>query len=470
MTDSLAERLAELERAREDADRLYNQALTALDRALGRPSDLPHPPPAYDATRLADLNDTWNLLPAGSPVIDRSLKGRLRGLVWRMVGPALETQQRFNAALVDHLNRNATAHAEAARAIASTIALVRDRINAELVFQSHLIQFLQTITLYVDTKDRATAGGQDVLNAALGAMTDTWLKHWESLGTRERRFVDRLSAIDDVRATASIAQQTALDLKREVEKLLAGPGAPDVPGAPGAPGAPDLNAFKYLAFEDQFRGSVDDIGGRLKDYVALFQGQTDVLDIGCGRGEFLELLAAAGVRARGLDINLAMVEASRARGLDVSQGDALSYISSLPDASLGGLFAAQVAEHLPPDYLSTLLETAAHKIRAGGVIVLETINPACWVAFFDSYIRDLTHVRPLHPDTLQYLVRVSGFPQVSVAFTSPVAAADRLQRIRPVPADAPPAIIEIVDVINDNLDKLNARMFTHRDYAVIGRK
>jgi len=77
-------------------------------------------------------------------------------------------------------------------------------------------------------------------------------------------------------------------------------------------------------------------------------------------------------------------------------------------------------------HLAGLLELAAHKIRSGGLIVLETINPACWVAFFESYIRDLTHVRPLHPETLQYLVRVSGFAEVHLRFSSPVPPADRL--------------------------------------------
>jgi O-antigen chain-terminating methyltransferase len=198
----------------------------------------------------------------------------------------------------------------------------------------------------------------------------------------------------------------------------------------------------------------------------LFEGQTDVLDLGCGRGEFLELLRTHGIPARGLDSNLAMVEASRARGLDVTQGDALSYLSGLPDGSIGGMFAAQVVEHLPPDYLSKLLEAAAHKIRGGGVIVLETINPACWLAFFESYIRDLTHVRPLHPETLQFLVRVSGFHDVRVQFTSPVADAERLALLPPAAGET---AASVVDAFNENVTKLNARLFGYQDYAVIGR-
>ena len=196
-----------------------------------------------------------------------------------------------------------------------------------------------------------------------------------------------------------------------------------------------------------------------------------MLDIGCGRGEFLELLKQRGITARGLDLNHEMVETSRARGLDVTEGDALGYLESLPDASLGGIFAAQVVEHLDPRYLMRLLETAAHKIRPGGVIVLETINPACWLAFFESFIRDVTHVWPLHPETLQYLVRASGFARVDIEYPSPVAEASRLQTV--------PAPSGDVDACRSRIwsrpstrtsSKLNARLFTFQDYAAIGTK
>jgi O-antigen chain-terminating methyltransferase len=250
-----------------------------------------------------------------------------------------------------------------------------------------------------------------------------------------------------------------------------GPGnEPTQPAAPVVPVVADLESFKYLGFEDQFRGSVDDIRRRLTEYVTLFEGRQDVLDVGCGRGEFLELLRDRGIRARGVDLNHAMVEASRERGLDVSEGDALGYVASLPDASLGGLFAAQFVEHLAPDYLTAFLETAAHKLRQDGLVVLETINPACWLAFFESYIRDLTHVRPLHPETLQYLVRVSGLYDVRIEFKSPVAESARLQSIRLPDAARSPDVDDVIQAFNENVAKLNARLFTFQDYAVIGRK
>jgi len=101
--------------------------------------------------------------------------------------------------------------------------------------------------------------------------------------------------------------------------------------------------------------------------------------------------------------------------------------------------------------------------------VLETINAACWLAFFESYIRDLTHVRPLHPETLQYVVRASGFHDVTIEYTSPVAESARLQTV-PRPAEAGgTTLADAIETFNENFLKLNARLFTFMDYAVVAR-
>jgi len=290
--------------------------------------------------------------------------------------------------------------------------------------------------------------------------------------------LDALAATDDsLRAALSVVQQASLVLKREVARLEvaprvtapAGTSAPVPAASPDQAFAPALDAYKYLAFEDRFRGSRDEIRARMATYLPLFDGASDVLDVGCGRGEFLELLASAGITARGLDLNHEMVETCRANGLDVTEGDAVGYLSALPDGSLGGLFAAQVVEHLEPAYLLSFLELAFHKLRPGGRLVLETLNPSCWVAFFESYIRDITHVWPLHPETLQFLVVASGFTSADVEYRSPIADADKLQ---PVTATASmgPVLADLVDSFNANVDKLNSRIYSFLDYAVIGTR
>ena len=226
-----------------------------------------------------------------------------------------------------------------------------------------------------------------------------------------------------------------------------------------------LDSHKYVGFEDRFRGSTDDIRQRVSEYLPFFQGARDVLDIGCGRGEFLALLRERGIQARGVDINSSMVDVCRQHGLDATEADALSYLRAQPDGSLGGLFAAQVVEHLEPRYLMGFLDAAFDKLRPGAPMILETINPACWYAFFESYIRDITHVRPIHPDTLTYLMIASGFQQVDIRYRAPYPDHEKLQPIAPQAS-----LGDAVDTLNANVERLNRLLFTWLDYAAIGRR
>ncbi len=473
---TVEEKLQRLAKEREEADRRYNEALTALDKAVTGRLDVPDPSPAFDDHRIDALNDAWNILPA--PPASGGVKGKLADFVWRIVSPYFQRQLTFNSWLVDHLNRNLAAAREAHQAALEDVEAIRAHSGALVEFQTRLIQYLQQITLYVDTRTRASEGGALVLNSAISGLAATVDKRAESAAARDVRLdarLDALTATDEhLRAAISVVQQATLVLKREVARFPSAPVQPSVPSgaAPSSPTpafSPALDAYKYLAFEDRFRGSREDIRARLESYLPFFEGASDVLDVGCGRGEFLELLGRTGITARGIDLNHEMAETCRASGLDVTEADAVDYLSSLPDESLGGLFAAQVVEHLQPGYLLAFLELAFHKLRPGSRIVLETLNPSCWVAFFESYIRDITHVWPLHPETLQFLVVASGFTSADIEYRSPVAEADKLQPVT-VTAAVGPVLADLVDSFNLNVEKLNGRMFTFLDYAVVGKK
>jgi O-antigen chain-terminating methyltransferase len=203
----------------------------------------------------------------------------------------------------------------------------------------------------------------------------------------------------------------------------------------------------------------------MADYVQIFDGAHDVLDVGCGRGEFLLLLREQGIRAHGIDVNGAMVDVCREQGLDAEHADALAYLRQQTDGSIGGLFAAQVIEHLEPRYLTAFLDAAFDKLRPGAPIVLETINPACWFAFFESYIRDLTHVRPVHPETLQFLLVAAGFQRVEIRYRSPYPEHEKLQ-----PLAAHASLGDVVDTLNANVERINRLLFTWLDYAAVGRR
>lgn len=312
------------------------------------------------------------------------------------------------------------------------------------------------------------------------AAVDEALRFRESLAARERRMETAMAAMrlthDELRTSVGVLQQATQLMRHEIEKVsvsslrstVSGPEPSDVEQTAKTedwrPKTEDRSfGHRYVGFEDQFRGTPEAIRARLSEYVALFEGASDVLDIGCGRGEFLLLLRERGISARGVDTNAAMVQVSRDKGLAADEGDALSYLRAQPDQSLGGLFAAQVVEHLEPSYLTAFLDAAFDKLRPGAPIVLETINPACWFAFFESYIRDITHVRPLHPDTLKYLLVATGFQRVDVRYRVPYPDHEKLQPIAPNAT-----LADSVETLNGNVEKINRLLFTFLDYAAVG--
>ena len=221
--------------------------------------------------------------------------------------------------------------------------------------------------------------------------------------------------------------------------------------------------FDYFGLEERFRGSEELIKDRQRMYIDYFQGQEEVLDIGCGRGEFLELLRERGIKARGADIDTDMVLLCREKGLDVVKEDAFSCLENLPDESLGGIFAAQVIEHFPSDQIIRLVRRCYQKTRPGGVVVLETPNPQCLSVFARSFYMDFTHVWPCHPEAMRYLLESVGFEEIRLVFSSPVNSS---LGIPPV-ADAR-VFGEETDRFNRTAAVLNELLLGPQDYAIIG--
>jgi SAM-dependent methyltransferase len=290
------------------------------------------------------------------------------------------------------------------------------------------------------------------------------LMRWyvEPLAADQRMFNDAtlklLDALSERADESSTARQQVERLLRELEERLTrlerrdrlGARAPatTVAAQPEAAALPD-----YFAFESRMRGSTESVRERQRRYVDPLRGHAPVLDIGCGRGELVGLLLEAGVEARGIDPDADMVAYARGEELPVEQADGMAYLEGIEAGTLGGIFMGQVVEHLPPALLVRLLELAAARLRPGGLLVAETINPLSPIAL-RNYFADLTHAQPLVPETLELLARQSGFAETEIQFLN--EPAERLTE-----PDDP--------VIAANVRRLNALLFAPLDYALFAR-
>jgi O-antigen chain-terminating methyltransferase len=421
--------LEPLRRRLEEEEKAYAEALGALDRlaAFSRPAEAA--PPAPD--ELAQLNALW---PAPPRPEATGLGGALRARAWDALAPVVQRQERFNAALVRLLN----AHLER-----TTILHAGLRELAAAV-----VRYAQRVEPVMDARDQARVA---TAPTEAHVLLEVFARRLEALRERLEGLLalrDRLEALsEEVRAVRG--------------SLEAAPPPPETARAAALSAADSV----YTAFENRFRGSRDEIRARQRGDAALFAGLAPVVDLGCGRGEFLELLREAGVESRGVEGNAHAARECREKGLDVVAGDLVEFLRSQATSSLGGVFAAQVAEHLKPPALAALLAEAHRALRRGGLLVLETVNAASALAFHDVFVRDLTHERPLHPETLRFMAAAAGFVEARIEMRSPVPDDVRLTLL-PSGALPPPA----TKVLNENAERLNALLFAPLDYALLARR
>lgn len=222
----------------------------------------------------------------------------------------------------------------------------------------------------------------------------------------------------------------------------------------------------YTRFMERFRGSSDVIRTHLERYVPLLHANPPVVDLGCGRGELLEMLRHANIEARGVDINPQLVQDCVLKDLDVVQGEALRYVSDLAPDSVGAISMMQLLEHLDADEVTRLLDSAFKSLRSGGLLLAETVNVTSWCGFSSGYLRDYTHRTWLHPETLAHLVGCAGFQDVAIEYLSHVSPADGLQSIDA--ADDVSAHVRAT--FNRNVELLNSRVFGYQDYVITARR
>jgi O-antigen chain-terminating methyltransferase len=287
-----------------------------------------------------------------------------------------------------------------------------------------------------------------------------------SVAERVTQFVEK-SHTDRLRyLQTDLAQQKQLTtlLLKEQHGLL-NPEIYSTPATSFLHSAEDIQSLQgdhqidsfYSAFEDKFRGNRSLIRERLQIYLPflqesdIHQSGDEILDIGSGRGEWLELLRDEGYQGRGLDINQTMIQQCKGIGLSIVEGDALTYLKSLPDNTLGGITGFHIVEHLPFESLIQLMVETYRVVRPNGLIIFETPNPRNVIVGSCTFYTDPTHKNPIPPEVLQFMVNYSGFEKSQILLLNPS---------------------QDIPVLENSAmaDRFNELFYGCMDYAVIGTK
>jgi SAM-dependent methyltransferase len=306
----------------------------------------------------------------------------------------------------------------------------------------------------------------DLIESSI-ALIDAKDQEWDALGNNHVGMifksmewrVDKLAAsYEDV----NLLMKKFIHLKEKLNQLLSVLEQKKLPSKPVVREIlQPLEDWRYAGFENRYRGNEEEVKKQQTQFLPFFKQADKVLDLGCGRGEFLELLQENGIVAEGIDSNEQMIEICRDKGLPCQKDDILETLIKCEDNSLGGIFSSQVIEHLPPPYLKKTIELAYFKLAPGSYLVLETLNPASVFALVQIYFLDLSHQKPIHPQTLKFLMETSGFEEVEIHYSAPLEK-DRLQTL--------PGADETVSILNRNIDNLNRLLYAAPNYAAVGIK
>ena len=263
-------------------------------------------------------------------------------------------------------------------------------------------------------------------------------------------------------------RREAKDLWHRLGALLAEPveegGSPRLAEGAGE----SFQEQGYLALEERYRGAEDDIAERVSVYRPYLEGHGDVVDLGCGRGEALEVFARDGLTVRGVDSSGEMVARCREKGLDAVEADLFDFIAGLDPESVGAIVSFHVIEHLPAPAVDRLVRLAWRALRPGGVLILETPSPLALAMSARDFWMDPTHQRPVHPAHLEVTYREAGFEPVHRVDLRPFPDDQRLPELDL--AALPDEQHALADQVNRLRDLLDELLFGARDFGLVGHK
>jgi O-antigen chain-terminating methyltransferase len=363
------------------------------------------------------------------------------------IDAAIEAMADFNRALVALGNR--IAEQDKLRDELAELKDIRNhwaewRVEWERKLAHNEMQFLRSVAdLQAGFQHRATLMDANYRDAMRG-------QHTEFTGALERFSLD-------------IQQRLWADLERirlEYERLIyselktirqrAAVSGASVAAPCAAAAAPPPLGFDYGRFAERFRGTEEYVKAGQQIYLPHFRACRNVLDIGCGRGEFLEMMRTAGIPAKGIDLDAESVATCRHKTLDAETADLFVYLENLPEASLDGIFCSQVVEHLPPDRLPEMIRLCASRLERNGALAIETPNPECLAIFATHFYLDPTHQRPVPHPLLAFYLEEFGVGNIEVRKLFP--AAESMPSLRSLPED------------------FREAFFGGLDYAILGKK
>lgn len=331
-------------------------------------------------------------------------------------------------------------------------------LESERGFVEHLVRHLNDTGRYIDARDERVVRDLELMVRRVDdEKTQEIVALRRQLVEISNGFEQRLSLVDAmVRGLEGIVNN--LDVVSDSNPPRASQADRTIQQAPPK---------SYLLLENRYRGSEQEIERRLRMYPELFKNSKGpVLEIGSGRGELQRLFGASTIESYGVDLDTVMVNVANSYGCKTLYGDGIAHLRSLEDRSLGGVVAIQVVEHLTCEQLSELCELVKRKVRQGGTIAFETINPQSVLALSSNYFRDPTHVWPMHPDTLGYIATLAGLKIVETKMLSPVPVNHLLKEI-PIDSSHKPAVADAITRINEDIAQLNRFLYGYQDYCLV---
>lgn len=360
----------------------------------------------------------------------------VRKLLKFLIEPVVEEQNQFNAAIVRSLNVMRNNHVVFQAAI--------DFLCDEMRQQKSVVDNLKSETSQaVDNLKSETSQAVDKLKSEASQAVDTLSQKTQA---QLKKLQQELQTSADQLRRQTTEVKSTLEILKKIQKQ------DDI-----------YETIDYFKFQEHMRGSYSKIKAQQQEYVNYFAECSNVIDLGCGRGEFLEVLHEHGINATGVDSYGESVNYCRMRGLQVVQGDAIEYLMEQKTESIDGVFAAQLIEHIPMKSLLELCKESYRVMKPESYIILETPNPMCLSVYMNSFYLDPSHKNPVHPHLMEYLMKECGFHDVHVVFPEASKVGYRFPLL-----DAEHCMN--LAEFNDGVNLLSDIMFGSQDYAIIAKK